>query len=134
MPNHVTNQVVIYIEDKDELKRILTEIKGEHEVIDFATIIPTPDHPAYNTDGLTAEARQAEPEFNWYDWNVKNWGTKWNAYSQSIEGPEDDQVTLTFDTAWAPPLPVIAALKEKYPGAHIGGSWLEEGHQSAGVF
>jgi hypothetical protein len=48
---------------------------------------------------------------NWYDWCCKEWGTKWNAYSE--EAFSDD--TFIFDSAWAHPYPVIAKLSEKFP-------------------
>jgi hypothetical protein len=37
---------------------------------------------------------------NWYDWRVKNWGTKWNAKNVIL----DESGNLkSFDTAWSPP-------------------------------
>jgi len=126
---------VIYTEKEGELDRILTEIKGENEVIDFATIIPEPGN--LFKDGLDQVARnecKRKGIPNWYDWNIENWGTKWNAYCDRIEEQDGEHVLLIFETAWTAPLPIVAALKAKYPDAEIRGSWLEEGHQSAGVF
>ena len=123
MPNHVTNTLVIYADDEEVLDTILEEIKGENEFIDFATIIPEPDN--LFKDDLSGEDRkrcEAEGVPNWYDWNCKNWGTKWNAYAQSSEGPCYGEVTIIFDTAWAPPLPIIDALRKKYKNASFYGS------------
>lgn len=39
---------------------------------------------------------------NWYDWNISNWGTKWNAYESCIYGHEDYD-SLCFKTAWSHP-------------------------------
>lgn len=52
----------------------------------------------------------------WYDWSSANWGTKWNAYS-SVTDPEGeaDSCRIKFDTAWAPPLPVLKRLAELEP-------------------
>ena len=47
--------------------------------------------------------RPAEEEENWYDWNISNWGTKWEASIYSWEKVNDNCITLNFDTAWAPP-------------------------------
>ncbi len=47
--------------------------------------------------------RPAEDEENWYDWNISNWGTKWEASIYSWEKVNDNCITLNFDTAWAPP-------------------------------
>jgi hypothetical protein len=46
----------------------------------------------------------------WYDWCVEKWGTKWNAYSQKLEGD-----SIIFDTAWATPSLIWEALSKKYP-------------------
>ncbi len=137
MPNHVTNTIELYADEEGFVERVLEEIKGEEEgqYIDFDKIIPQPDN--LFTGNLGTEERRdcvAKGIPNWWDWNIQNWGTKWNAYAQSYTGPEYGVATLQFDTAWSPPLPIIAALKEKYPDLHVCGSWLEEGHQSAGVF
>ena len=37
---------------------------------------------------------------SWYDWAIKNWGTKWNAYYQSIQRLEGKDI-IQFDTAWS---------------------------------
>ena len=136
MPNHVTNVLEISADGDDELiERILKEIKGEKEYIDFAAIVPEPDNLFKDNLGSEDRKRCAEEGIpNWYDWNCDNWGTKWNAYDQSYEDLGYGCHQLTFDTAWSPPLPVIEALRTKYPDAYIAGHWVEEGHQSAGVF
>jgi len=52
---------------------------------------------------------------NWYDWNCRNWGTKWDACDCRIV--EDAQFALTyrFDTAWAPAEPAFRAMVEQHP-------------------
>src|SRR5690606_21345130 len=47
---------------------------------------------------------------DWYEWRLENWGTKWNAYSQSLERESDLSATLRFDTAWSPPQPILEKL------------------------
>jgi len=48
---------------------------------------------------------------NWYDWRNSNWGTKWNAYEQSME---DDNI-ICFDTAWCTPFEIIQELSFMFP-------------------
>ena len=50
----------------------------------------------------------------WYEWCIKNWGTKWNSCETTIDDDEDD-IVIDFDTAWSPPIPVLLALSKKYP-------------------
>lgn len=48
---------------------------------------------------------------NWYDWQIANWGTKWNAYDQFFDGDN----MIEFNTAWSTPYNAIIALSVKYP-------------------
>lgn len=57
----------------------------------------------------------------WYEWSVKNWGTKWNAYDcVSGEG------TLIFSTAWSAPHPVLEKLSKLYPDIVMEHRWADE--------
>lgn len=58
----------------------------------------------------------------WYNWCVKHWGTKWNAY----ENEQIDADTITFETAWSAPEPVIAQLAKMYPDIEIEHWWADE--------
>lgn len=70
---------------------------------------------------------QAHGYDTWYDWSIANWGTKWNSYGYP-EGAEQsfDGATLTFDTAWSNPEPVIAALAAQYPSLGFTHKWADE--------
>lgn len=59
---------------------------------------------------------------DWYDWAIKNWGTKWNAYE--FEKVNED--TITFETAWSAPHPILNAISEKYPKITFSHSWADE--------
>lgn len=58
----------------------------------------------------------------WYDWCIEHWGTKWNAY----ENTQVDSDTITFETAWSAPAPIIAQLAKMYPEAEIEHWWADE--------
>ncbi len=58
----------------------------------------------------------------WYDWRCDNWGTKWNAYSNE----QVDENTLSFETAWSNPEPIMIKLSEMYPDAEIEHWWADE--------
>ena len=62
----------------------------------------------------------------WYNWCIENWGTKWNAYDQSIKEGKTF-VKFIFSTAWAMPKPIYNKLKKlnlnfevKYADEDIG--------------
>lgn len=50
---------------------------------------------------------------DWYGWQNKNWGTKWNAYSQELLENGD----IKFQTAWNTPQLIMMTLSRKYPEA-----------------
>lgn len=68
---------------------------------------------------------------NWYDWRIKNWGTKWDAYD--CEG-NPSEGTLVFFTAWNPPYEVVQALCEKYPDSDLDWFYEEPGMNFAGHY
>ena len=71
----------------------------------------------------------------WYNWNINNWGTKWDIdgkYSQ-IDG-DDYSFQVTFETAWSPPEQIYYALREKYPTVDITWFYDEPGCPSCRLF
>lgn len=72
---------------------------------------------------------------NWYNWNVDNWGVKWDA---KLEERAVDQLEVTtyesgttavsyhFETAWGAPNEIFVALAEKYPHLEFDIEWEEE--------
>jgi len=135
MPNHVKNLVQFNgsIEELNAIKRMLALpapiqwAKGEHEFLhfNFHSII-TPDKELweeYNGPEPKITSLEESLKFasnHWYAWNVRNWGTKWNAYDSIVEDNFDEELvdgiyrlTYHFDTAWSPPENIIYTLGHK---------------------
>ena len=104
MPNHVTNRIIF-----KGPQSIVDAICTEH-CIDFQKIVP---FPVTMYRGDLSDGDSKDFPINWLSWGRENWGTKWNAYSGTVETTGDCHV-LTFDTAWAPPFPVLAAFANIY--------------------
>jgi hypothetical protein len=73
----------------------------------------------------------------WYNWNVKNWGTKWNCSEvwhdrTTEEITEAGRTSYNFDTAWSPSERVIAALAALFPTLAITHRYCEGGMSYAG--
>jgi hypothetical protein len=89
-----------------------------------------------------AAGRQAADNINkhgcatWYDWSIKNWGTKWNSYSFTIVRQAEEFCELRFDTAWSPPEPVLRELSKRLPDLVLHVCCYDEGGGFAlsGVF
>jgi Api92-like protein with ferredoxin domain len=64
----------------------------------------------------------------WYDWAVKNWGTKWNACNVEIDDISeiDNSVDIGFETAWSAPFPIFQTIGAKFKHLAFGFTWTDE--------
>lgn len=62
----------------------------------------------------------------WYEWSVQNWGTKWNSYDPQEMAVDGDQCTMTFSTAWSPPITLLMKLSQMMPDVEIAHEWADE--------
>ena len=72
-----------------------------------------------------------------YDWNVENYGTKWDVPIQEIGTAIDitaPSIRLAFDTAWSPPSGFLKSLSALYPTAIMLLSYVEEGMAYMGKY
>ena len=74
---------------------------------------------------------------NWYDYCVSEWGTKWDvgldsAWGNPVEIQEDGRLTLSFDSAWAPPTAAYDKLLDL--GFSVRGYYYEGGMAFCGVY
>lgn len=109
MPNWVENTAVFEHKDPAMIERA---IEGFRRGELFAEFMPTPqelleyDAPNRNEE-LTARFVEQYGARDWYDWQVLNWGCKWDVGSNdeaSIERLSDKRVRFVFDSAWSPPV------------------------------
>ena len=70
----------------------------------------------------------------WYDWQIQNWGTKWDIHRDHVEwGDEDENYFVChFDTAWSPPEEIYYALREQFPDLSFSWFYDEPGMEFAG--
>lgn len=76
----------------------------------------------------------AKTDKSWYNWNITNWGTKWDvAVHDEDKYPETELVEESseslfyrINTAWSPPVPIILKLSEQYPDLTINLEYEEE--------
>ena len=64
----------------------------------------------------------------WHDWRGKHWGTKWDLE----EGDKFEGDEIRFNTAWSPPIPVIAKLSKMFPTMLFTVQYYEGGVGYAG--
>ncbi|UCP00070.1 hypothetical protein LF844_09735 [Metapseudomonas lalkuanensis] len=54
---------------------------------------------------------------------IAKWGTKWNAYDQTVD---QEAGTARFDTAWSFPEPILSKVSEQFPDATIEIRYADE--------
>jgi len=96
MPNWCNNTAVIH---------------GPRPVIDEIRTILASDQPELLNWMRPLPEDQRD---NWYDWCVNNWGTKWDVNGAFVaDDTEEDSITFSFDTAWAPPVDAFRSWAER---------------------
>jgi len=136
MPNWVYNELTISgsAEDIAKIKEQLAQPKpmpngeaSEERVISFWNI----KHPPldkldeyHSTHGWAGGEATGQTNYNWYVFNNREWGTKWDAGDASLNSESETSLSYSFSTAWSPPS-VFTALSEQYPDATIT-LWYEE--------
>lgn len=124
MPNHITNKLTI-IGNENKIEEVLEFIKIDNEkigTIDFNKITPMPKWIFSGNLGREEEQKYGKQNC-WYEWCLKNWGTKWNAYDQEFNKITN---TLYFDTAWSGVPELISKLAWIFPNVKIDYSWADE--------
>jgi hypothetical protein len=137
-----TRKYADYKSIEGELKLVEVESTFNNPVFAFWNIIKPEDMHAYLHDKDTGVPKEGEEWFqsnNWYDWNIRNWGTKWDVavadtdeYPETVlidEGIDTNQkyfLVYRFDTAWSPPSQVIQKLSLQYPTLKLTLDYEEE--------
>ena len=147
MPNWCYNRVSIYSENIDQVTELFDIFNNPEP---FNALIPSPKwSETPNEDGelpVLEEHKDADGKVlftthkfpksgktddRWYDWQVQNWGTKWEPADISVEQC-DEELEITFNTAWSPPEDICRAIRNKYPDISVSWFFDEPGCEIAG--
>ena len=78
-------------------------ITGPSPVIDEIRLKLTQDDPELLA--WMVPQPNFENDQDWYQWNISNWGAKWDISDVYIDNAaEPDSIEFSFSTAWAPPV------------------------------
>lgn len=139
MPNWCFN--TIRVEGlKADVEKFLEAIKGNEKqpYFDFNGVIPMPEE-LRGTQSPNDNEEQAKiltekyGASDWYDWAIKNWGTKWNCTAiddWDITDCKNNEAiaTINVDTAWSPPTEFLVKASEIYPSLIFSNEYYEEGN------
>lgn len=116
MPNWIKN--VVHIQSPDVIKNIVVKDHG-NDLFDFQKIIPMPEELDETSDRYIDKLPIADRLVfldehnnidNWYDWCIRNWGTKWNSDDTHVLNDKE----VVFCTAWSTPFPIFKELSKQY--------------------
>lgn len=152
MPNWCNNELTIRHPDPAMLEKALAAWnKGQF----LQTLIPCP-RPLRETQSIgyaktnnpetlvMIERQEALEAINmkhygfkdWYDWCIKNWGTKWDIGYRDDHGEkaeiEDGAIQVVFDSAWSPPVDAYNKLVKM--GFEIEAYYYEPGFGFCGEY
>ena len=143
MPNWCNNNLTLQHEDPAMIKRAADALERGEFLQEF---IPVPEQLKIVAGCVGDPVEQAKLEAdtkrnveelgygNWYDFQVNEWGTKWDVGgdSQTDIHPDGKMLHTYFDSAWSPPIAAYEKLTAM--GFTVGAMYYEGGMAYAGVW
>lgn len=131
MPNWCENEITI-TGPKEEIDRFISGTKA------------LPDY--YEPNGFMEKFNLEKGEFSfhslypipadkrddWYDWCIEHWGTKWSADVVIEERVSDEELGMTMETAWSPPLGWFTEAAKQFPALCFRVAYSEPNMQFEG--
>lgn len=115
---------------REDIKRFLDAVANEEGQYDLTLPYPCPEELQISATFILGDAEEDDEERaalrkqyaenvekygapHWYDWQVKNWGTKWPPTIDEFF-LDDKRVQFRFDSAWSPPSGLIQKLSAEF--------------------
>ena len=129
MPNWCNNGITLRHADPAMIERAAKALQEGTFLQEF---IPCPaELTEAVANGQTNEAMVAKHGYSsWYDFNINNWGTKWDVESDNVEIADPNTLTAGFDSAWSPPTRAYEQLMDL--GFEVEAFYYEPGMQFVG--
>ena len=64
---------------------------------------------------------------DWYSWRVNKWGTKWDVAESDIYEDSENDLMVSFDSAWAPPTNWLEHIAPQFPELKFKLAFMEPG-------
>lgn len=148
MPNWCENSVTLRHTDPAMIKRV---VDGYNNDKLFGEFFPCPEELTDTVSGSVgapdsqeqqdhvAKVKDNREKFgyrDWYEWQVNEWGTKWDTGSGDGDTITVDEgateVGLYFNTAWSPPVRWYEKMEEL--GFEVRAYYYEQGMAFCGVY
>ena len=149
MKAQLNTPFVDYIEANGDLSYGIKQTKYSNPVFSFRNIIAPTDLEAYKQQPVSSDKDISDPTWwadlqeksktdnSWYNWNIRNWGVKWDVavpndsldsdtYMEETEDEWTASVYYNFNTAWGIPEQALITLSSQYPDLLFTLSYEEE--------
>ncbi|CAB4128985.1 hypothetical protein UFOVP223_39 [uncultured Caudovirales phage] len=105
------------------------EMQVHEEPLSFWNFITPPaEHflEYFEANGFSNGRKTGDTPWNWYNWNIENWGVKWDAGEVSLNTDTPKALGYSFETPWGIPQPVFIAMCEQFPTLEFNFYSIEE--------
>ena len=130
MPNWCNNTITI--KGQTETVKNLWESATAEDGGLLSAMVPQPEDMFHGNLG-EKERKECEEKGipNWYDWNIANWGVKWDVGTEGLEftdhGDGTASITGWFDSPWGPPIEAYNTFCEDMDGVYLEAFYEESG-------
>jgi len=136
MPNWCNNSITLRHKDPAMIDRVVKALADGRLLNEF---FPCPaelhEHDSPQRDEALSERFLKEyGATDWYNWQLKNWGTKWDVGNDDglTDRIDENTVQANFSSAWAPPCQAYEQLIEL--GFYIKAYYNEPGMCFCGIW
>lgn len=125
MPSDIQNTTSPRPATEAEIRKMAEDYKWDEETLNWrlGTAITEEEKARY------ASLKESYGVETWYDWAIRNWGTKWNACDPVLIRDEPTSLLWRFETAWSYPDPIFAEIVEKFPNLKVLSAHEFEGEE-----
>jgi hypothetical protein len=129
MPNHVYNTLTA-TGTPEAINAFKEKAQHDERELSYWNFVTPPQEAIdsgeyWATHGFVAGEASGHTPNNWYNFNVREWDTKWDTYDLHVESAPRS-FYATFSSAWSPPIAVFRAIAEQHPELTFDFSWEEE--------
>ena len=124
MPNWCEN--TLWVDgDPTDIKRFRKDVKTKEHDLALSKLHPMPEAL------INIDAESDKP--NWYDWCIKNWGTKWDVVDSKLVSDFGDSLEYFFLSAYNPPVAWLKKISKRFPKVQFRLKYEEEGIGFMGI-
>lgn len=136
MPNWCSNSLTLSHEDPTMLDRVAKAVdEGTGLFNEFLPVPAELKNTIAPTREVTDQTKALVEKYgadNWYDWHIKNWGTKWDVEPDGYTRPNPNTMSMGFETAWGPAIEFYAFMESL--GFQVEAMYYEPGMAFAGIY